>query len=184
MTWSRSALVAAALALAGCEHLSVRDLVVLPLSADAKPPTQLAMTVQPCWLAGEKKVEYSGVYCRMYFFDEKDPAALLANGDLTVVAYDEDADLDPNQPHGLYRVGADEMAGHYRKDVVGHSYVFWFHYQTDKPVNLRIQARFKPAAGEEIVSQWVRTKLDPASKESPPQPPVHSTESAVPPSQS
>ena len=124
-------------------------------------PNQIVLTANPCWLQDADKPTHTGLFCRMYFFDGNDPIPLSINGELQVIAYDAAKEGSPEKPQGIYKVATEELGRHYRPDVVGDSYVFWFHYQTTEVADLQIQATLKLKNGKEVTSGWVKIQLDP-----------------------
>lgn len=187
--------------LTGCTTLPVKTPSLASLLPSSTEPTQVVLTVQPSVLQEAGIPKHTGMMCRAYFFAGKDPAPIKVAGDWTFIAYEE-PEGSPDKPQGLYRVADKEMENHYRKDVVGDSYVFWFPYETSEAVQLQLRGTLKLAGGRELTSTWVKMKLDPAQggKNLPPSatstsknpsepasaegtaPPVHSTEGASPPS--
>jgi hypothetical protein len=152
----------AAFSLVGCTTLPVSApniSALLPKSADE--PTQMVVTVQPSVLQEEGIPKHTGMMCRAYFFAGKDPVPMKASGDWTVIAFESPAGTSEN-PQGLYKVAAKDLETHYRKDVVGDSYVFWFPYETSEVAQLQLQGTLKLADGKEIKSSWLKLRLDPA----------------------
>ena len=121
----------------------------LPLETTGKPksppkkmgtPTQIVLTANACWMQVTETRGQSGFFCRMYFFDGDDPVPISINGELNVVAFDAAKDGSPEKPQGVYTVKSEEMNRHYRPDIVGDAYAFWFQYHTTEPVDLQVQA--------------------------------------------
>lgn len=125
-------------------------------------PTQIVLTANPCWLQdNNNQPTQTGLFCRMYFFQGNDPIPLSIAGDLKVTAFDASKGGSPEKPQGVYHVANGELGKHFRPDVVGDSYVFWFHYQTTEVANLEVQATLKLKNGKEITSGSVKVQLDP-----------------------
>lgn len=125
-------------------------------------PTQIVLTANPCWLQdNNNQPTQTGLFCRMYFFQGNDPIPLSIVGDLKVTAFDASKGGSPEKPQGVYHVANGDLGRHFRPDVVGDSYVFWFHYQTTEVADLEVQATLKLKNGKEITSGSVKIQLDP-----------------------
>jgi hypothetical protein len=145
----------------GCTTLPVTKPDLAALLSREPEPTQMVVTVQPSVLQEAGIPKYTGMMCRAYFFAGKDPVPVKVSGDWTCVAFESPEGTAEN-PQGLYRVPAKDMESHYRKDVVGHSYVFWYPYETNRPAQLQLQGRLKLSEGREIQSSWIKLKMEPA----------------------
>jgi hypothetical protein len=145
----------------GCATLTVKTPSFASILPREPEPTQMVVTVQPSVLQEGGIPKHTGMMCRAYFFAGKDPVPVKVVADWTCIAY-EAPDGTPEKPQGLYRVAAADLSTHYRKDVVGDSYVFWLPYETDRPAPLQVQGRLKLASGKEIQSSWIKIKLEPA----------------------
>jgi hypothetical protein len=121
----------------------------------------MVVTVQPSILQEEGIPKHTGMMCRAYFFAGKDPVPMKVAGDWSVIAF-ESPEGSAENPQGLYKVAAQNLETHYRKDVVGDSYVFWFPYETSEAVQLQLQGTLKLKGGQEIKSSWLKLRLDPA----------------------
>ncbi len=149
------------ISVSGCTTLPVSVPNVSTLLPKSAEPTQMVVTVQPSVLQEAGVPKHTGMMCRAYFFAGKDPVPMKVVGDWSVIAF-ESPEGSAENPQGLYRVAAKDLDTHYRKDVVGDSYVFWFPYETSEAAQLQLQGTLKLADGKEIKSSWLKLRLDPA----------------------
>jgi hypothetical protein len=155
---SRTGLIslAALLAAAGCSSLKFQTPSFWPF-ADDKPgsPTQVVATWTDTVMYQPNQVPQRGFGGRLMFYekDKKDP--IKAEGTLTVYAFEENAN-DPNKsrPDRKYVFTKEQLAQHYSKSKIGHSYSVWLPWDAaggqQKEVSLIV--RFTPDQGSVIVS--------------------------------
>lgn len=174
-----------ALALPGCT-LTPKHLPSAVTRHWATEPTRMVMVLAPTQMEQNGVPVHQGMMCRVYFFHEKDPIPVLADGDVVITAYEqparEDGDVgvaddsgengavaptvaaarDLNRPpDGLYQIPASELPGHVRKDIVGDSYLFWLPFDPKGKTQVLVQGFLKTRSGEQLTSGVVSLELEP-----------------------
>jgi hypothetical protein len=157
--WAVLLVVFAAAANSGCA--ARRELWLRAIGPRPQEPTSMVVTVSPSMMFELGKGEQRGMLSRVYFFRGDDPVPVKVSGELTFVAYDTKKGDSNRPPDGVYTVSADSLGQHYRKDVVGPSYVCWLGYEPQQETQILVQARFRSSQKTELVGKVVSVDLQP-----------------------
>lgn len=144
----------------GCVHLPTTDMVALPVFSQAVPD-EMVVTVSPMPLENEDRQRHQGLFCRVYFFANKEPIPIKTRGKLTAVA--TDSRLASDDTTSTFAVEASEFRDHERKDLVGECYVFWFPYEPKEDCDLNVHLTFQATGSDRTIHQSVQIHLSPSS---------------------
>ncbi len=94
-----------------------------------------------------------GVGGRVMFYSHQQQEPITVEGTMVVYAYDQ-KEKSKAKPARKYVFPADQLAKHYSKSEMGHSYSFWLPWgKTDgPPKQLTLIARFEPSEGAAVLS--------------------------------
>jgi hypothetical protein len=107
-----------------------------------------------------------GMGGRVMFYTSQNKEPITVEGTLTVYAYDQTEEKRV-EPARKYVFSADQIAKHYSKSDLGHSYSFWLPWsETDgPPKRLTLIARFEPTEGGAVLSDPAQQHLPGISPE-------------------
>jgi hypothetical protein len=141
---------------AGCSSWNLQSPKVWPFASD-KPgsPTQVAAMWTDTVMYQPNQAPMRGFGGRLMFYekDKKDP--IKVEGSLTVYAFDENTgETNKVRPDRKYVFTKEELATHYSKSKIGHSYSVWLPWDVaggqQKEISLIV--RFKPEKGSVVIS--------------------------------
>jgi hypothetical protein len=155
LRWIAISLTASCL---GCTTLPTTTAFKQKWESMQRRPNRLIVSVAPNFIEKDGFPFHQGMYVRVHFFLNDEPLTMVAEGEMTFVAYDKSKNGDPLaggdlQPVGVYRIAADELPKHLRKDIIGDSYIFWLPYEPETPTQMVVNASFKPKYGEPFTSE-------------------------------
>ncbi len=143
--------------LGGCTPLDLSRTVLSPVF---KPKPATPQTVADFWTEylhrEEGQPAVRGFGGRVMFYGEKAGEAIVVDGTLTIYAYD-DSKGDPNEqkPDKKYVFPREQLAQHYSKSHLGHSYSFWLPWDEIGGEEKRITliTRFDDVSGRAVMSK-------------------------------
>ena len=147
----------------GCAELDLHG--KLPWTQTAPPP--LPERILPMWTdtifyqPGQPGVR--GFGGRIFFYGEKDQDPIKVDGSLTVYAFDADENHpDDPTPKKQFVFTADQLAKHYSKCKLGHSYSVWLPWDEvgGQTTQISLVVRFEGRNGGIVIS-------DPSTKRLP-----------------
>jgi hypothetical protein len=155
LRWIAISLTASCL---GCTTMPTTTAFKQKWESMQRRPNRLIVSVAPNFIEKDGFPFHQGMYVRVHFFLNDEPLTMVAEGEMTFVAYDKSKNGDPLaggdlQPVGVYRIAADELPKHLRKDIIGDSYIFWLPYEPETPTQMVVNASFKPKYGEPFTSE-------------------------------
>ena len=155
LRWIAISLTASCL---GCTTMPMTTAFKQKWESMQRRPNRLIVSVAPNYIEKDGFPFHQGMYVRVHFFLNDEPLTMVAEGDMTFVAYDKSKNGDPlaggdPQPVGIYRIASDELSKHLRKDIIGDSYIFWLPYEPETPTQMVVNASFNPKYGEPFTSE-------------------------------
>jgi hypothetical protein len=151
--------------LTGCTSLSLKKPDVWPFNiSDDKPgtPNQIVANWTDTILYQPNQVPMRGFGGRVMFYADGKKTPIKAEGTLSVYAFDE-KDRDPSnvKPDRKFIFTKDQLAMHYSKSKIGHSYSVWIPWDeaggNQKQISLIV--RFTPEKGNVVVSEQTKHLL-------------------------
>jgi hypothetical protein len=150
----------------GCATLDLPDKLDLGGSSEkAERPVRMTALWTDTVLVEAGVVGFGG---RIMFYGRGDEDPIQVEGELTVFAYDDTENVGENAvPARKYVFRAEELAGHYSKSKLGHSYSFWIPWNRVGGPRRQVSliARFKSAQGGVVMSEMTRHLLPGAAPE-------------------
>ena len=125
-------------------------------------PDKIVLLLTPSRLENAGEAPRQGMMCRSYFFKDNDPTPMKVKGDLVLTAFDRGRHQPNGPPEGLYQIPESKLANHYRKDIVGASYLFWLPYDPQDDTQMVVQGFFRSKKGREVESGLVAVDLTPS----------------------
>ena len=154
--------------LAGCSswNWTKTKHTVMPWTADNDPQTPTKVVA--IWTDSvASPAGVRGLGARLMFYN-KDPAKpVKVDGSLNVYAFDETGRKPDNtKPDRKYVFTAEELAKHYSKSEIGHSYSIWIPWdKVDNPAtSISLIVRFIPKTGNSVVVSEQATHFLPGTK--------------------
>jgi hypothetical protein len=153
-------IVALALVVCGCATSGSSD----RFSALKRPakPNRMVLLASASQMENNGQAPEPGMLCRIYFFEGSNPNPVKVSGDFELTAIDRSLPAAAGKPHGVYRVPAEQLPQHLRKDIVGNSYLFWLPYQPKQKTQLVVQGRFRSSKGADVVTSLTSVDLAPS----------------------
>ncbi|MEO2049615.1 MAG: hypothetical protein ABGX16_23910 [Pirellulales bacterium] len=148
--------------LSGCTGIfSDHDSLIPWFEGDAILPTRINAIWSNSVLQQPGYSGVRGVGGRLLFYPAQNREPITVEGTLVVYAYDQGKKKSA-KPARKYVFPADQLAKHYSKSELGHSYSFWLPWGNTNgpPKQLTLIARFEPSEGAAVLS-------DPASQHLP-----------------
>ncbi len=144
----------------GCATLDLPDKLDLGGSSEkAERPVRMTALWTDTVLVEAGVVGFGG---RIMFYGRGDEDPIQVDGELIVFAYDDTENVGENAvPARKYVFRAEELAGHYSKSKLGHSYSFWIPWDRVGGPRRQVSliARFKSAKGGVVMSEMTRHLL-------------------------
>ena len=141
----------------GCAPLKLPHKLALPLKGDKpQPPQRITALWTDTVLVEAGVVGFGG---RVMFYGRNDEDPIMVAGEMTVFAYDDTE--NPGSiatPARKFVFRSEELAKHYSKSTLGHSYSFWVPWG---PVGgpkrqISLVTRFKSDAGGVVMSEMTK----------------------------
>lgn len=150
-------------AASGCSKLDLRSAISWPGSKpEPQTPTRLVDVWTDTVLCQRGKPGVRGFGGRVMFYGEEKEDPVVVDGTLTVFAFDDqDPNPDNTAPAKKFIFPAEQLAKHYSKSKVGHSYSFWLPWdETGGPQRqISLIARFEDREGRIAVSSVAHKTL-------------------------
>jgi hypothetical protein len=149
----------------GCTSLSLKKPDVWPLNiSDNKPglPSQLITNWTDTILYPSNDVPVRGFGGRIMFYADGKKDPIKVNGTLVVYAFDESNRDSANvKPDRKFVFTKEQLATHYSKSKLGHSYSVWLPWDNagGDQKEISLIARFMPEKGNLVVSEPIRQLL-------------------------
>ncbi len=140
--------------LSGCTGILSNHSRSIPwLGRGAVLPTRMNAIWSKTTLQQPGQPAVRGVGGRVMFYQDQQNEPVTVEGTMIVYAYDRELEKSA-KPARKYVFTADQLAKHYSKSEMGHSYSFWLPWgKTDgPPKQLTLIARFEPSDGAAILS--------------------------------
>ena len=177
-------LLACSLALfGGCKPLDVSPANKWFNSSEEKPmaPSTVTAVWSTAVLQRADSSRARGFGGRIMFYGPDGQKPIRVDGSLAVYGFDEDSrnPQDP-RPDRKYLFTREQLASHYSKSELGHSYSIWIPWETvdGPPRQVSLLVRFNPTEGSPIAGELARLSLpgselpefasQPAPRQSPP----------------
>jgi hypothetical protein len=148
--------------LTGCTSLGLKTPNVWPLNiADDKPgmPSQVVANWTDTILYQGSQVPVRGFGGRLIFYTDGKKEPVKVEGTLAVYAFDE-KNRDPNnaKPDRKFVFTKDQLATHYSKSKLGHSYSVWIPWDDagGEQKDISLIVRFMPEKGSAVVSEQTK----------------------------
>jgi hypothetical protein len=158
----RFASLTALVSLAGCTSLNPPTALTDPASLFRTAPTMMVVNVVDAPLEVDTVTKTQGLLCRAYFF-RGDDGPLQVSGETLFKIYDKGKNGEDPRPARMYTTPPHELANHYRKDFIGHSYLFYLPYEPEKKTEIVVIGAFQPTNGKAFTSTPVKQILLPSS---------------------
>ena len=127
-------------------------------------PTRMVLTLTQTPLEQNYTPVANGVICRVYFFVGKNAFPVHADGEMLLTAFDTSKPISATRkPDGVYHIEAEKLSGHYRKDTIGDSYVFWLPYEPQVKSQIIFEASFTNSDGTVIKGSPISVEMEPLS---------------------
>lgn len=129
-------------------------------------PTRIMLMTTPAPVETIQQSIVQGFMVRAYFFRGDNPEPVQVAGNLLFTVTDpKTAAGQAGQHNGIFQIPGDQLAKHFRPDVLGDSYLFWLPYDPPESSNVIVEARFLAKGEKEILDSGVnRIELMPADR--------------------
>lgn len=153
--------------LSGCTGILSEGSSLIPwFGGEAALPTRVSAIWSETTLQQPGRPGIRGIGGRVMFYKSQNKDPIIVDGTLTVYAYDKTVKKNV-EPARKYVFPADQLARHYSKSDLGHTYSFWLPWgKTDgPPKQLTLIARFEPIGGGAVLSDPANQHLPGISPE-------------------
>jgi hypothetical protein len=148
----------------GCTAMPKMPAKLADMGPASKTVSHIVLSADQMQLEKDGMPHHQGMLCRAYFFPGSDEIPVRISGDVVFTYYDM-ANGEQSEPVGKYGITPEMLPGHYRKDVVGHSYVFWLPCEPPAKTKMRVVAAFHSASCPPVASKPVEVELMPLKQQ-------------------
>ncbi len=157
---------------AGCTPLDVNPSLswLLPGNDEPQAPRAVVVVWSDAVLQRSNGPPIRGFGGRLMFYANKEGAPVRVDGSLVVYAFDEDdPDAHDPRPDRKYVFTREQLAKHYSKSKLGHSYSVWVPWDKagGPKKEISLVTRFMPADGAAVFSDQTKLTLPGTSTPAP-----------------